>query len=407
MARRSWGDIAFGGFLVLTVAGVTALLIRPPSASGPARPLITPAFPAQLAAFPSVREVWPDAVVKVPAWSFRDWALRPLARMDPTRVLMEEVGDPGEDSGLVAFNLQMGLGVPLGAIPNRRGREEHEITAATAADGAVAWYRTVEEKSRTVGEIWSMLEKDGKAVLLTTVLDVTVGRDPKLVIDGENLFWSFPHGGVDRVPLKGGTVERVRYTEGMRMKDWPWIGDDRRLLNLVTGERITVRAPADADVNCGFRWCVGTQIVSTTTVRVFIQRPDGSRRTMLPPWVVFPFGLLGQRYLLLQTVPPHGSPAGDKAPSSIVYDLDTGLTATLMTLYGTEPVLGAGGVNPGVADPLVYWATSDKATTAPKSESKRNLVRSAADFALTHQGVDALFAVPEKYWLLDTSSITG
>ncbi|WP_155359176.1 hypothetical protein [Acrocarpospora macrocephala] len=407
MARRSWGDIAFAGFLVLVLAGVTALLVRPPSVTPPPRPLAAPSFPAQLAAFPSVREVWPEAVAKIPAWSYRDWALRPLARMDASRVLMEEVGDPGEDSTLIAFNLQMGLGVPMGTIPNRRGREEHEITSAVAADGAVAWYRTVEQKSATVGELWTMPADGGKALLLATIPGVTVGRDPKLAINGEDLFWTFPAGGLDRIPLKGGEVQRIQNTEGMRVKDWPWIGDNRRLLNLATGERITVRAPADADITCGPRWCVGTQIVSTTTVRVFVQRPDGSRRTMLPPWVVFPFGLLGQRYLLLQTVPPRGSPAGDKAPSSIVYDLDTGITATLMTLYGTEPVLGAGGVNPGVADPLVYWATSDKATTTPKSESKRNLVRSAATFAMTHQGVDALFAVPEKYWLLDTTALTG
>ncbi|WP_204044336.1 hypothetical protein [Acrocarpospora phusangensis] len=387
---------------------MTALLIRPPASPRPARTLAVPAFPAQLAAFPAVQEVWPDAVVKVPAWSsYRDLALRPLARLDGTRVLMEEVGDPGQESTLVAYNLQMGLGVPMGTIPNRRGRDEHEITSAVAEDDVVAWYRTVEEDGRTSGEFWTMPSDGGEAVLLATVPGVTVGRDPRLAVNGEHLFFTFPHGGLDRVPLKGGEVQRVAGTEGMRLKDWPWLGDDRRLVNLLTGERITVRAPADADVNCGPRWCVGTQIVSSTSVRVFVQRPDGSRRAMLPQWVVFPFGLLGQRYLLLQTVPPRGSSAGDGVPSSVVYDLDTGVTATLMTLYGPEPVLGAGGVNPGVADPLVYWATPDKATDPPKSESKRNLVRSAATFAMTHQGVDALFAVPEKYWLLDTSALAG
>ncbi|WP_214104812.1 hypothetical protein [Acrocarpospora catenulata] len=373
---------------------MTALLIRPSATPRPPRPPVEPGFPAEPAAFPSARAVWPEAVVKIPAWSFRDWPLRPLARMDATQVLMEEVAEPGQESWLVAFNLQMGVGRPLVSLPNDKDRDEHQITAAAATDGAVAWYRTVQEKSGTVGELWTKTAA-GKAVLLATIPGVTAGRDPELAIIGQDLLWSFPQGGVDRIPLAGGERQRVPDTDGMRIKDWPWIGNEHRLINTATGERITIRAPAQADIDCGPDWCVGTQTVATATERVFIQRPDGSRRTELPPWVVSPLGLLGQRYLLLRTVPQRGAPANGNIPGSVVYDVETGVTATLTSRYGPEPVHGP----VGVANSLIYWATSDKATEPPKSDIKRNLVSSAS----AYQGAD----IPEKYWLLDSSAMNS
>jgi hypothetical protein len=42
---------------------------------------------------------------------------------------------------------------------------------------------------------------------------------------------------------------------------------------------------------------------------------------------------------------------------------------------------------------------------ASRSEAKRELVNSAAASAMTHQGADATFGIPEKSWLLTMAAM--
>ncbi|MBO3750602.1 hypothetical protein J5X84_31380 [Streptosporangiaceae bacterium NEAU-GS5] len=402
------GDLAFAAFFLLVLAAIVGVLVR--VNMGPAKPkepdIQVMPFPAEMVPFPWAGQLWPQALVKVPVWSAEDSRYHPLASLDRTHILVQEIDGSTGAFSLLRLDTTTNTTTRLGEMPKTKDLTGHQILAARVDARSIVWYLTAATAGGAThqGEFWLMprlgTEAAGKATLLATIDDVPADIAPRFAITDETIVWSSANG-LRRIPLSGGDDEEFPGTMGLHLQDWPWASRDAGVVNVLTGEAHLFPKLTQVTLGCGPRWCVGKDHGS----RVVVQSTDGKRYARLPAWVTAPLGLVSQRYLLLRTTPPANNPAGSRAPSSIAYDLDTGQVGTLMTKWGNAPVLGDGGVNLGLGDGLAYWASPDRATHPPKSDAKRQLVDSAAAFAMAHQGADAFFGVPEKFWLLNFAAL--
>ncbi|WP_431920531.1 hypothetical protein [Nonomuraea jabiensis] len=260
-------------------------------------------------------ELWPRAVVEVPAYDSEGWRTQVATSMSATEVLL--LAKAGKERRLEVYDSARGTIRILGSIP-----EPRDLRYLAVGTQYIAWYTG--PLSGGPVEFWIMPRAGGAA---RRVGQVAADVDSFGIPDG-TLVWSVRGGGgVYRMPVTGGTPQRLPGTDGLRLTSWPWAAGtgspeiQNRIVNLETGESIEVSVPDGVrSMQCHPEWCAGAR-----GQRGFVQRVDGSEPRTLPQELQ-PRGLLGDRYAIFGV---RDEPMKRGVPLSIVYDFETGAMAKL------------------------------------------------------------------------------
>ncbi|MEW9531875.1 hypothetical protein [Microbispora sp. NPDC049125] len=328
--RRHRSALAVASVAVITIGGTAAVRgvhrgdgVVPMTHGGPtvsAPP--APGGAAHDATLPHVRDVWPEAVSRIPKKAPDGFSYNLLAAFSPTEILLAADSSFEKAGRLEVYDTKAGTSrVLTEMVPGKKGYYEQDFKVG---EDYVVWYGTTPNNRDEWADFWVAPIRGGAAV---RVGEVTGALSDVETIDvtKDHVVWSVRSGGVYRMPITGGAAERIPGTDGMWLTSWPWAADahdwrDRAkenanqsvLANLETGERRPVTAPAGVTgMRCVPQWCVGR-----LGDAVVAARPDGSGQVRLPGQMTR-MTVNDGRFLLLRT------------PASIVYDLSTGTKAEI------------------------------------------------------------------------------
>ncbi|MEV0613667.1 hypothetical protein AB0I81_10125 [Nonomuraea sp. NPDC050404] len=302
---RQRGRVLLAAAAVVTVVGGTTAVL---SGQEPAAPPVA-ASPAPRSIVP-VAELWPRAVLKIPADGGEAY---PVTGLSATELLM------ATKTRLQVYDSATGKTRVLGEIPYPM--KQYFPQGFAVGERYIAWHGENDE-NREWADFWIMPREGGEARRIGEVAADVDG----VGLTGDHLVWSLRKGGVYRMPLSGGTPELLPGTDRLHLSSWPWAregGDGAnttRIANLETGQSTAVALPEGIDMmQCHPQWCAGVR-----DGRLIVQRVDGSGRTTLPGTLLrmgFRW-LYGDRYaLFLLNTPERQQP--------VLYDLTTGTMAGL------------------------------------------------------------------------------
>ncbi|MGP4094275.1 hypothetical protein [Nonomuraea sp. KM90] len=333
---------------VVAVVGGTAAVLSGEERRAEPAVTVTPSAPVTIE---SVTDLWPRAILKMPARDSKGRRMYPVIGLGPTEVLLAANSAFERAGRLEVYDSATGRRRVLGEIPSGGKRYYPQLFAANA--GYIAWYGETVRDPAGLTDFWIMPRAGGEA---ERVAEVKADVDA-IGLTGDSLVWSLRKGGVHRVPLSGGTPERLAGTDGLHLTSWPWAvaraGDEpganvTRVVNLETGRSQDVAIPEGASMTqCNAQWCAAIQ-----RGRLVVQRLDGSGRRTLPA-MFRPFGarwLLGDRYALFNVY------SQERSPISVVYDLATGATAGIHEKpAGARGGFVAMGASSSAPPTTVYW----------------------------------------------------
>ncbi|MFG6194173.1 hypothetical protein [Nonomuraea sp. JJY05] len=298
----------------------------------------------------SAAELWPRAVVRVPAYDSEGWRTQVATSMSVTEVLL--LATSKKERRLEVYDSARGTIRILGSIPEAR-----DLRYVAVGTRYIAWY------TGPLGggpvNFWIMPRAGGAARRVSQVAqDVD-----SFGVTEDALVWSVRGGGVYRMPVTGGTPQLLPGTDGLRLTYWPWAAGAirNRIVNLETDESTEVSLPDGVrSMQCHPEWCVGAQ-----GQRAIVQRVDGSERQILPeqlrPITSARLGLLGDRYAIFGV---RDEPMKRGVPLGVVYDLETGAMAKL----GERPfAAGDGSVGYGYStspSTAPFWWTGSRVQDA-------------------------------------------
>ena len=326
--RAAWSGLA--GVVVLAVLAATALLPRagtdpvvtssPSPAPSVREPLAQNAAPAD--------QVWPQAVITVPA-RFGGGTNEPITMLDEHRMLLAVRVSDAKVGSLAVYDTRTGTEKLLTDLPDPPGVRGYWPGGFTAADGVIVWTVGVfGQDGSQASEYWTMRD-DGTGK--RRVSGVTGVGERLVIVDGTLYGSPGSRTGIMRMPVAGGTPEKIPGSEGFEIARWPWavtadsLGTDRpEAWNLVTGERRTPKprprpthwwTAADQDVWLG---------VDEDNGLTFAQATDGSWE-LTTSWFD-PQSIVGGRFVggrVKNRLHPN-----DPQPPAL-WDLRTGLVGTL------------------------------------------------------------------------------
>ncbi|MGN9788845.1 hypothetical protein ACTMTF_46145 [Nonomuraea sp. ZG12] len=324
---RQRAQVALAAAAVVIVAGGTATVLS--GGGGQVQPAVTVDEPTVKKVFPQVKpagEVWPGAVVKMPAKAADGWKYRPVTGISPTEVLVTAESSFEKAGRLEVYDTSAGTARVVGEMPAPEGVKGYFSQAVEVGEKYYAWYGETPNNSDKWADFWIMPREGGKA---RQVGEVTgdLSRVERIGVTDDHLVWSVHQGGVYRIPLTGGAPEKI--ADDLHLTSWPLAAgyapgergkkNQNRVVNLETGQSTAIEAPPGAtNLTCAIEWCFGVQ--RDRTVR---QRIDGSGREPLPDGLGPYREVLGGRFPLLS--PPGGDPAKQYIPVKTVYDPTTGL----------------------------------------------------------------------------------
>jgi DNA-directed RNA polymerase specialized sigma24 family protein len=301
-------------------------------------PTATPAASARISERPAIKKprparvVWPRAVSTIPAKAGDGARYSPLAALSPTEVLLRAETKFEKTTRIDVYDTRRGKSRVLtqtpssgkGYYPQRFELGEHYL----------GWF-TTRPSARTEGsDFWVAPRAGGPATkvgevtgALSTVVSIGVSAD--------SFIWSIYSGGVYRIPITGGSPEKIAGTDGLWVASWPWAADlppfgvgtdtDRnqtRLVNLETGEKHDIVPPPGVKgLRCSISWCVGR-----SRHDMIVMHPDGSGLSRIPRFGSFSIQLAGSHFVEV---------------GATVYDLATGKTAAVgaeASGYGWGPL---------------------------------------------------------------------
>jgi hypothetical protein len=250
---------------------------RPPAANAPVRP---------------ADKVWPEAVIRMPTTDPTGAKAHPITMLDSTHVLV---------SAETSFQKQSAL-----RMYDTKTRKFSAITDLNPIGDLHDYYpQDFANDDRTV--VWDAdgVDSSGHHVVQFLAADLSGGHKRLLasipgslsvteleLVDHKYVVYSEPlHGGVYRVPLGGGSPQKVAGSTGMFLAVWPWASDvngfagtDRKttatLRNLVTGDTQVVHDPGTTFWDCVPSLCVGD---AGTDASVVVDGPDS--HTAAPDYV--------------------------------------------------------------------------------------------------------------------------
>ncbi|GIJ51706.1 hypothetical protein Val02_85920 [Virgisporangium aliadipatigenens] len=352
--RRRIRRIRAGTAVALVMAlgvGAVPLIKRPaPELRPPPVVVAAPLPPTDAARLPdftnprSPAEIWPEAVRRLPRQTPDGHGYTPLVWLPDGRLLIrDQPGNPA--SRFVAWDVTNGARTPLSPALG-----PGSVTLLGVVAGRVVWSTgSIGVQLRNPTVMASKLDGSGTAPVAE--LTAPAGERVSLVtIAGESVVWGTSKGGMFtwegqftglwRVPLTGGTAERVPDGNGF-IPSWrlPGVvntthygGDgppDGTVWDLVSGRKVRyTRSPQLSRMACGtVEWCGG----SSTDGHAAVQRIDGSGVVVLPATgVVTP--LMGGRFAEVVFFRPlAGSRSNEvEITSAALWDVTTGKVANRM-----------------------------------------------------------------------------
>jgi hypothetical protein len=327
--RRYQSALAFAG-VVAVVAGGSAV-VRGADHGNVASPIGSPAT-ARASEAPSpvrpgkgipARDVWPGAVSTIPAKSADGSSYSPVAALSPTELLLGAGKSFERTDRLDVYNTETGKSRELTRMPFT-GKEYFQQRFEVGED-YIGWYSTTPNNNDRSADFWVAPRRGGHAVKVGEVTG-DLSEVYSIGVTKDFFVWSVLSGGVYRMPIAGGSPERLQGTDGLWLQSWPWAADvssnrgivaiqDRNqtlLVNLETGEKRTIAVPSGVrGLRCSTEWCVGR-----SGDKVLTMRPDGSKLTW-PPAQARPYDMLifASRFAQI--------------PGPGLYDLDSGKTARI------------------------------------------------------------------------------
>ncbi|MGW7479630.1 hypothetical protein ACWGH8_13680 [Nonomuraea muscovyensis] len=352
---------------VVVVAGATAAVLS--RGGEQVRPAVTvttvPATPTSREAVAGQKirpaaEVWPEAVFTMPAEAAGGWKYRPVTGLSPTEVLLSAESAFEKAGRLEVYDSAAKSARVLGDVPAPEGVKGYFVQDFEVGGQHIAWYGTTPNTPDKWSDFWIMPRAGGTAKRVGEVTGPMSEVD-RIGVTDDSVVWSVEQGGVYRMPLTGGTPERV--ADELHLMSWPLAAgyakdgesgrkSQDRVVNLETGQTVTVPAPAGVTfLTCGPVWCYGAG-----DDRTIVQRHDGSDRRDLPAAVRLHgmSELLGDRFALL-TPYRSGDPAKVYAPLVATYDPVTGLMGGMSRMPSDG---GGAGFGRGISSSpttIVYW----------------------------------------------------
>lgn len=333
---RQRAQVALAAAAVVIVAGGTVTVLS--SGGGQAAPAVTvdestvdkSTVKESFSQVKPVGEVWPGAVVKMPTKAADGWKYRPVTGISPTEVLVTAESSFEKAGRLEVYDTSTGTARVVGEMPAPEGVKGYFSQAVEVGEKYYAWYGETPNNSDKWADFWILPREGGTA---RQVGEVTgdLSRVERIGVTGEHLVWSVRQGGVYRIPLTGGSPEKIDGTDGLHLTSWPLAAgyapgereekNQNRVVNLETGQSTAIEAaPGTTRLTCATDWCFGAQ-----RDRTVVQRIDGADQKQLPEGMEF-FGggeLLGERFALASPS-GGGDPAEDYIPAQMVYDPATG-----------------------------------------------------------------------------------
>ncbi|WP_113698562.1 hypothetical protein [Nonomuraea lactucae] len=343
--------------VVAVAGGTTAVLSSGGGQAGPAV-TVTSGEPSRLEVQPAA-EVWPKAVFKMPAKAADGWKYRPITGMSPTEVLLIAESSFEKAGRLEVYDSAAKSARVLGDVPAPTNVRGYYAQNFEVGEKHIAWYGETPNNGDKWADFWIMPREGGEAKQLGEVTG-SMAEVERIGVTDDSVVWSVRSGGVYRVPLTGGTPQRIAGSDGLHLLSWPWAGDrtrrgdvtnQHRLVNLETGESKDVQVPDGAKgMSCLPDWCF-----AMTKEGVIAQRVDGFVRKTLPSELTLMGSdddRLGTRFALLSG---HDStPVSESTARSIVFDAATGLKAGVGKVWPN----GASALGRGVSSSpttIIYW----------------------------------------------------
>ncbi|WP_219466939.1 TolB family protein [Nonomuraea rhizosphaerae] len=246
-----------------------------------AEPTITTtvtAMPRRPAGTP-VGRLWPEALFQMPAKNADGWRYRPVTGINATQVLLSAESSFEKSGKIEIFDTRTGKSRVVTDVPAPKDLKKYFPQSATTDGTNVAWYAIgLDENGAGVVEIYWVPLSGGEARRIYRG-DAAIDA---IGLVGDQVVWSVQQGGVSRMPLAGGAVEKLT-DEKLHLIHWPWASDaddgpdgmdanQSKIVNLEDGtETEIVVKPGMKGLRCGPTWCSGRQDGNG-----FVQRPDGS-----------------------------------------------------------------------------------------------------------------------------------
>jgi hypothetical protein len=273
------------------------------------------------------RAVWPDAVSTIPAEAPDGSGYSPLTALSPTQLLMIARTEFEKTDRLDVYDTGTGESRVITRMPpSKKGYYQQRFEVG--AD-YIGWYGTMpNDRKGGWADFWVAPRAGGAATKVGEVTGDLSGVSA-IGVSSDSFVWSIRPGGVYRMPLTGGSPEKLAGTDGLWLSSWPWAVDvppdqlgqvqernQAELVNLETGDKRVIIPPAGVKgLRCSIEWCLGRK-----GDEVIVMRPDGSGLGRIPVPSSYTVLACGSHFAQV-------SGAG-------VYDLNTGKTAIVGMHYG-------------------------------------------------------------------------
>jgi hypothetical protein len=348
--------------VVVATAGIAAVLAAPAPHRDPATaPGPGPSGP------PALAERWPSA---------RPFAI-PATLPGGLSYSPELILGPALTAGLATSADQLHLSVAI-ARPSGRARILQtdvpglaSFDALTASGGSLFWMRTrTDESGQQHTSLWTAsLTGSGPPRQLAANAGTPEfgGTRYSLQAESGRLHWtgSNTDGGpattLYSIPVTGGRVTTRAIPGAWQLSAWPWLTTPPSpvptvtLLNVVTGQRVAVRAPKARITVCGPAWCRISAGDSAQPQDTTVMHPDGSARRRIATGgttaISDEVALEGRFEPLGGTIDPNAVTA---ATALTLYDLRTGRTV-MVDPAATEA---------RASGDYLWWSSGDNETRA-------------------------------------------
>ncbi|GIH75144.1 hypothetical protein Plo01_15730 [Planobispora longispora] len=226
---------------------------------------------------------------KIPAKSADGWKYRPITALSATELLLSAESSFEKSGRLEIYDTASGSRTVLAETPGPEGVKGYFTQSVDVGAEHLVWYGTTPNDDDRWADFWVVPRSGGTA---RQVGEVT-GEQAEVEAVGvtaDSVVWSVSGGGVYRMPLAGGTPERIEGTDGLHLLSWPWAADvgerdfgkkQTKLVNLETMQVVEVKTPDGLTTfQCGLEWCYGSG--DSEDNQAVVQRADGSRHRTLP-----------------------------------------------------------------------------------------------------------------------------
>ncbi|MFF5208500.1 hypothetical protein [Streptosporangium sp. NPDC000396] len=328
--------------------------------------------PGKIAVRPAA-EVWPAAVTKIPAKAADGWKYRPITGLSATELLLTAESSFEKAGRLEVYDTATRKSTVLADMPAPEGVKGYYAQDVEVGAEYIAWWGETPNNSDKWADFWVVPRTGGTAKRVGEVTG-DLSRVERIGVAADSVVWSVIDGGIYRMPLTGGSPEKIEGTDGLHLMSWPWAADvaqeagedweknQTKVVNVEEGIIGNVDAPDGVQgLRCGEVWCYGKEKEA-----VMVQGTGGLERKTLPGLssmggerpLAREFGFFGVSGVVGRDA--QGEEIEDaQVPLGVVYDPETGTMAGI----GKRDRSGGGSYGTGTSSSptsIVYWDEDER-----------------------------------------------